>query len=50
MSQKELAEKIYVTPQAVSKWIKGESQPTFDNTKLMVKIFGPEFGDKIIKK
>ena len=50
MSQKELAEKIYVTPQAVSKWIKGESQPTFDNIKLMVEIFGSEFGDKAIKK
>ena len=50
MSQKELAEKIYVTPQAVSKWIKGESQPTFDNIKLMVEIFGLEFGDKVIKK
>ena len=50
MSQKELAEKICVTPQAVSKWIKGESQPTFDNITMMVEIFGPEFGDKAIKK
>ena len=50
ITQKELAEKIHVSPQAVSKWIKGESQPTFDNIKLMTEIFGVEFGDKVLKK
>lgn len=50
ISQKELAEQIYVTPQAVSKWINGESQPTFDNVKQMTKIFGHEFGNQALKK
>ena len=44
MQQKELADAIHVSPQAVHKWIKGESQPTFDNIKLMTEIFGVEFG------
>lgn len=50
MSQKELAEKLYVTPQAVSKWVNGESQPTFDNIQRMIEIFDGEFANKIIKK
>ena len=50
MQQKELADKIHVSPQAVHKWIKGESQPTFDNIKLMTEIFGVEFGEKMLKK
>ena len=31
MTQKELAETLYVTPQAVSKWLNGESRPSQDN-------------------
>ena len=50
MQQKELADKIHVSPQAVHKWIKGESQPTFDNIQLMTEIFGVEFGEKMLKK
>ena len=50
MQQKELADAINVSPQAVHKWIKGESQPTFDNIKLMTEIFGVEFGEKMLKK
>ena len=50
MQQKELADAINVSPQAVHKWIKGESQPTFDNIKLMTEKFGVEFGEKMLKK
>lgn len=50
MTQKELAETIHVTAQAVSKWIKGDSQPTLDNVKLMEEVFGNGFAEKIIKK
>lgn len=40
MSQKELAEKLYVTPQAVSKWIHGESIPSGDNIKRICELTG----------
>ena len=38
MTQKELAEKLYVTPQAVSKWVKGESEPSRENVIEICKI------------
>ena len=38
MSQKELADKLYVTPQAVSKWIRGECRPSADNIKRIYEI------------
>lgn len=50
ITQKDLAEKIYVTPQAVSKWIKGISQPTFDNVVRMADIFGQKFYSQSYKK
>lgn len=50
LSQKELAEQIYVSPQAVSDWVRGNKQPTFDNIKLMTEIFGEEFGSKMLRK
>ncbi|MBQ6148866.1 MAG: helix-turn-helix transcriptional regulator [Erysipelotrichaceae bacterium] len=40
MSQKELAEAIFVTPQAVSKWINGESRPTTDNVIRIKEVLG----------
>ena len=42
ITQKELAEKLFVTPQAVSKWVRGESEPTHDKVVAMSKIFGFE--------
>lgn len=36
-TQKELAEQIHVTPQAVSKWMSGESRPSQDNVVLIIK-------------
>ena len=40
MSQAELAEKLFVTPQAVSKWVRGESRPTVDNVSRIYEITG----------
>ncbi|MBO5924855.1 MAG: helix-turn-helix domain-containing protein [Clostridia bacterium] len=38
-SQEELAEKIFVTRQAVSRWENGETMPNIDTLKLLSKIF-----------
>lgn len=40
ISQKELATKLFVTPQAVSKWERGESTPNPDALIKMADIFG----------
>ena len=39
MSQDELAEKVYVTRQAVSRWENGETTPNTDTLKLLSKLF-----------
>lgn len=39
MSQDELAEKIYVTRQAVSRWETGETVPNTESLKLLSKLF-----------
>ena len=39
MTQKELAEKLYVTPQAVSRWENGEVEPSIDAISTMAQIF-----------
>lgn len=39
LSQDELAEKIYVTRQAVSRWENGETVPNIDSLKLLSKLF-----------
>ena len=48
ISQKELAHKIFVSPQAVSKWINNQSQPTFDNIKAMCEVFNTDLSAKLI--
>lgn len=40
MTQEELAEKVMVTRQAVSRWETGETQPNSDTLKLLSKEFG----------
>ncbi len=40
MTQDELAEKIYVTRQAVSRWETGETVPNTETLKLLSKLFG----------
>ena len=39
MSQAELAEKVFVTRQAVSRWETGETQPNTETLKLLSKLF-----------
>ena len=39
MSQDELAEKVYVTRQAVSRWETGETTPNTDTLKLLAALF-----------
>lgn len=39
LSQEELAEKIYVTRQAVSRWETGETVPNTETLKLLSKLF-----------
>ena len=39
LSQEELAEKIYVTRQAVSRWENGETIPNTETLKLLSKVF-----------
>ena len=40
LSQKEFADLIHVTPQAVSKWLNGESRPSQDNVILIFETRG----------
>ena len=39
LSQDELAEKVYVTRQAVSRWENGETVPSTETLKLLSKLF-----------
>ena len=39
-SQEELAEKVFVTRQAVSRWENGETTPNTETLKLLSKVFG----------
>ncbi len=39
LSQEELAEKLYVTRQAVSRWENGETQPNTETLKLLSRLF-----------
>ena len=39
LSQDELAEKLFVTRQAVSRWETGETTPNIDTLKLLSKLF-----------
>ena len=40
LSQDELAEKVYVTRQAVSRWETGETVPNTETLKLLSRFFG----------
>ena len=45
MSQDELAETLFVTRQAVSKWENGTSAPTIDSLLELCKLFQTNFED-----
>ena len=40
LSQDELAEKVFVTRQAVSRWENGETVPGTETLKLLSKLYG----------
>lgn len=40
LSQDELAEKVFVTRQAVSRWENGETVPNTETLKLLSNLFG----------
>ena len=40
LSQEELAEKVFVTRQAVSRWENGETTPNTETLKLLSKLLG----------
>ena len=48
LSQEELAEKVFVTRQAVSRWENGETIPNTDTLKLLSKEFDINLQKKII--
>ena len=50
LSQKEFAEIIHVTPQAVSKWINGESRPTQDNVIMIYKVLGVDLTREVTRQ
>lgn len=43
LTQDELAEKLYVSRQALSKWENGQSAPTIDNILILSRIFNVTF-------
>lgn len=43
LTQDELADKLYVTRQALSKWENGQSIPTIDNILLLSRLFNVTF-------
>lgn len=50
LSQKQLAEMMHVTPQAVSKWILGDSLPQYDKVVEIQKILGVDLAKDISKR
>ena len=43
MTQQQLAEKLIVTPQAVSRWEKGETEPDADTMIKIAEIFNVSY-------
>ena len=50
MTQKQLADAIHVTPQAVSKWVSGETRPTQDNVVEIDKILGVDLTAEMVRR
>ena len=50
MNQKDLAEKLFVTHQAVSKWENGRSLPSIDVLYTLTKIFDVSMVPKVLVK
>ncbi|MGR4072409.1 helix-turn-helix domain-containing protein [Streptococcus parasuis] len=50
MSQDELAEKLYISRQAVSKWENGEATPDIDKLVQLAEIFGVSLDYLVLEK
>lgn len=50
MSDKELAEEIHISPQAVSKWRCYNSAPSIDNLCIMTGIFAVPLNEIVVIK
>jgi transcriptional regulator with XRE-family HTH domain len=49
-TQKELADKLFVTPQAISRWEKGSVEPSVETLKSMSVLFGVTIDDLVLDK
>ena len=47
LTQKDLADRLFVTPQAVSRWENNEAEPSVSTLSQLAKIFGIGVGDLI---
>lgn len=50
MTQEELAEKLFVSRQAISKWEKGEANPDLDNVVELARIFEISLDELVLAK
>ncbi len=50
MTQEELAEKLFVSRQAISKWEKGEANPDLDNVVKLARIFEVSLDELVLAK
>ena len=50
LSQDELAEKVFVTRQAVSRWENGETTPNTETLKLLSKVFDVSINTILVLK
>lgn len=50
MTQADLAKAIHVTPQSVSKWVRGDSRPTQDNVVMIREILGINLTEEMVKE
>ncbi|WP_303973260.1 helix-turn-helix domain-containing protein [Streptococcus merionis] len=49
MTQEELAEQLFISRQAISKWEKGEANPDLDNTVKLAAIFEVSLDDLVLE-
>jgi transcriptional regulator with XRE-family HTH domain len=48
LTQKDLADKLFVTPQAISRWEKGAVEPSVETLKQMAALFGTSIDDLVL--
>ena len=50
LSQGELAEKVYITREAISKWENGKSIPTYDSLLTLASLFNVSIDELLLRK